>query len=133
MTYQATDIAKYIINKCTIEKHAISNLQLQEILYYIQKKFLEIGLKAWPSGPVIPEVYYIYCGFGALDIRMKYDIHLDSNYIAIIDPTIEQKRLLNPLDMIADICVPGKAWCQIYDKSRGNHCMIPKESIKDMG
>ena len=72
-------------------------------------------------------------GFGALDIRMKYDIHLDSNYIAIIDPTIEQKRLLNPLDMIADICVPGKAWCQIYDKSRGNHCMIPKESIKDMG
>ena len=63
MTYQATDIAKYIINKCTIEKHAISNLQLQEILYYIQKEFLEIGLKAfeddfeaWPSGPVIPEV-----------------------------------------------------------------------------
>ena len=35
MTYQATDIAKYIINKCTIEKHAISNLQLQEILYYM--------------------------------------------------------------------------------------------------
>jgi len=47
MTYQATDIAKYIINKCTIEKHAISNLQLQEILYYIQKKFLEIELKAF--------------------------------------------------------------------------------------
>lgn len=42
MIYQVTDIAKYIINKCTIEKHAISNLQLQEILYYIQKEFLEI-------------------------------------------------------------------------------------------
>ena len=90
MTYQATDIAKYIINKCTIEKHAISNLQLQEILYYIQKKFLEIELKAfeddfevWPSGPVIPEVYYIYCGFGAgfkNEVRYSLGLQLYSYY-----------------------------------------------------
>lgn len=31
--YMAVDIAKYIINKCTIEQCPISNLQLQKILY----------------------------------------------------------------------------------------------------
>lgn len=36
--YSAMEITKYIINKCTKEKHPISNLQLQKILYYIQKK-----------------------------------------------------------------------------------------------
>ena len=42
MTYQATDIAKYIINKCTIEKHAIlrsfENTSMQKhrgIFYYV--------------------------------------------------------------------------------------------------
>lgn len=39
MPYKAIDIAKNIINKCTIDKHPISNLQLQKILYYIQKDF----------------------------------------------------------------------------------------------
>ena len=44
MGYSALDVAKYIINKCTTEHDAISNLQLEKILYYIQKWFLQNGL-----------------------------------------------------------------------------------------
>ena len=41
MSYEAVHIAKYIINKCTIDQHPISNLQLQKILYCIQRDFLK--------------------------------------------------------------------------------------------
>lgn len=140
MTYKAIDVAKYIINKCTIEQHPVSNLQLQKILYYIQKTFLQSNLmafdddfEAWQFGPVIPDVYYLYCGFGALSIRMKYEIDVDINYATIINPIIEAKRLLNPWDMVEDTHTPGKAWAQIYNNGLGNHGIIPKELIKTKG
>lgn len=140
MPYKAIDIAKYIINKCTIDKHPISNLQLQKILYYIQKDFLKSDLiafndefEAWQFGPVIPEVYYLYCGFGALSIRMKYNIILNSDYAIIINPIIESKRQLNLWDMVEDTHMPGKAWAQIYNNGLGNHNVIPKQLIKAKG
>ena len=45
--YSALDIAKYIISKCNRENCPISNLQLQKILYNLQKAFLqsELGLQ----------------------------------------------------------------------------------------
>ena len=39
--YKATELAKYIVTKCTNEDQPITNLQLQKILYYIQKEFLK--------------------------------------------------------------------------------------------
>lgn len=39
--YNAIDLSKYIVSKCVIDGHPISNLQLQKILYYIQKDFLQ--------------------------------------------------------------------------------------------
>ena len=81
--YSAMQIAKYTINKCTTEGHPISNLQLQKILYYIQRELLQSGIdgfedeiQAWQFGPVVPEVYRQYCGFGAIPIRMKYDVEI---------------------------------------------------------
>ena len=66
------EIAQYIINKCTLEKCPISNLQLQKILYYVQKTFLQNDMlafsdeiEAWQFGPVVREVYNKYCGFGS--------------------------------------------------------------------
>lgn len=140
MPYKAIDIAKYVINKCTVEQHPISNLQLQKILFYIQKAFLESNMlafidefEAWQFGPVVPEVYYLYCGFGSLCIRMKYQIELPSNYLAIMNPIIETKRLLNPWNMVEDTHRPGKAWDQIYNNGLGNHKTIPNNLIKNLG
>ena len=42
--YSALDIAKYIISKCNRENCPISNLQLQKILYNLQKAFLQRDL-----------------------------------------------------------------------------------------
>ena len=36
--YHANDIANYIISKCENDGAPISNLQLQKILYYVQRE-----------------------------------------------------------------------------------------------
>lgn len=140
MAYKAMSIAKYIIHKCTTDQHPISNLQLQKILYYVQKTFLENGMaafddeiEAWQFGPVVPDVYYQYCGFGAMNIRMAYDISIRAEYMNIINPIVENKRCLNPWEMVEDTHKPGKAWDQIYNNGLGNHCIIPKNLIKAKG
>lgn len=140
MADKAINIAKYIINKCTIEQHPISNLQLQKILYYIQKSFLQNNMvafddeiEAWQFGPVVPEVYYQYCGFGSMPIRMNYTVILSGKDISLMDPIIEQKRFLNPWDMVQDTHKEGKAWAQVYKNGLGNHHIIPKELIRMKG
>ena len=138
--YGALDIAKYVITKCTKDKHPISNLQLQKILYYIQRELLQQGLagfsddmEAWQFGPVAPAVYRQYCGFGAMPIRMQYNVKIEQDYVKLIVPIIERKRQLNPWDMVSDTHSVGKAWDIIYRNGLGDHQVIPKELIKNKG
>lgn len=138
--YSALNIAKYIIDKCTRENRPVSNLQLQKILYYIQREFLQQGkmafseeIEAWQFGPVVPEVYKQYCGFGAIPIRMRYNIQINQDDIWIIDSIVEKKRILNPWDMVSDTHSEGKAWDLIYRNGSGDHQVIPKEMIRDKG
>lgn len=138
--YSALNIAKYIIDKCTKDRDPISNLQLQKILYYIQREFLQQGamafsedIEAWQFGPVVPEVYKQYCGFGALPIRMRYVVTIQSSDKNIINPIIEKKRILNPWDMVSDTHSSGKAWDLIYRGGLGDHQIIPRELIRNKG
>lgn len=138
--YSVLNIAKYIIDKCTKDRFPISNLQLQKILYYIQREFLQQGInafseeiEAWQFGPVVPEVYKQYCGFGALPIRMRYEVGLEPNDANIVNAIIEKKRILNPWDMVGDTHSPGKAWDLIYRDGLGDHQIIPKELIRSKG
>lgn len=140
MAYTAMNMAKYIIDKCTKDQHPISNLQLQKILYYVQKAFLQNGrvafgddIEAWQFGPVVPEVYYQYCGFGAMPIRMNYEVDISEEDVSRIDPIVEVKRSLNPWDMVEDTHMDGKAWAEIYNNGLGNHRIIPKDLIRRKG
>lgn len=146
--YKAIEIAKYIISKCARDKQPISNMQLQSILYYIQKEFLQLGTEAFPEeiqarpfGPIVPFVYYKYCGCGVEPIRIPYDSQLDEKYNTeldentkrIINPIIEKKRLLKPWDINRDIQHPEKAWYQTYRNGLGNYMTIPKFLIQSDG
>ena len=39
--HSAMEIAKYIITKCSEDNSPLSNLQLQKIMYYVQREFLQ--------------------------------------------------------------------------------------------
>jgi uncharacterized phage-associated protein len=142
-TYKAMDVAEYIVSKCSRERSQISNLQLQKILYYIQRHFLQNlrralfsdDIEAWRYGPVVSDVYYRFSGFGVMTI---YYSQLNTPPIAnedlrVIDRIVEEKRMLNPWNMVDDTHKPGKAWDMVYRGGFGNKEIIPKELIASYG
>lgn len=102
----AKDIAKYIISVfqsiATNEIEGdLTNLKLQKLLYYIQvghlKQFKRLAfnntIEAWKYGPVIPDVYYSYNGYGRDIITIDQPVFsLESPQLKIItDKIIEDK------------------------------------------
>ncbi len=139
--YDALEVAKYVINKCTVENYPVSNLQLQKILYFLQKKYLiqqgrrlfKDAIEAWQFGPVVSEVYYQYCGFGSMTITMEYPVMLSSEDRMEIDPVVEEKRTKKPWYLVAETHAPGKAWDEIYQDGLGNRKEIPVDLIRTRG
>jgi len=138
--YEAINLSQYIVSKCVDDNCPISNLQLQKILYYIQKTFLQQKnsaafsdeIEAWQFGPVVPNVYYHYCGYGAMPILLSHEnYNIKSEDEAIINPIVEEKRKLNPWTMVEETHKENGAWAQTYEK--GKHNVIPLELIKAVG
>ena len=146
--YSALDIAKYIISKCNKENCPISNLQLQKILYNLQKAFLQSEIRitkkkssalfgdeieAWQWGPVVPSVYYVYCTYGSMSIIETYDVHIDARVQKFIDPIIERQRSVNPWRLVDETHRKGGAWDRVYRNGMGNRSVIPCELIRTWG
>lgn len=135
----ATEMAHYIVDKCTRDGAPVSNLQLQKILYYLQKTFLknndelfEDDFVAWQFGPVVEEVYYEYCSFGSMPIRRVYLVNINVNP-RTINPIIEEKRSLNPWEMVAETHKKNGAWDMTYLGGKGNGQIIAKKLIAEKG
>lgn len=136
--YKAIDIAKYVITISTEEGSPISNLQLQKILYYIQLHWLEKfdeplfedSIAAWQFGPVVPNVYYMFCGYGGTKIVSTYDVIINDSVCDEINPIIRAKRALYPWDLVGDTHRPGGAWDKTYENGRGDHKIISIDLIK---
>ena len=141
--YAAIDVACYIVNKCVHDGKKITDLQLQKIMYYIQRYFLRQerrslfmdDIEAWMYGPVIPAVYRRYCGFGSSDLYDIDDPTIDfaNGEKKAIDDIVEEKRALWPRDMVNDTHRKGGAWERIYQDGLGDHRVIPKEMIAIYG
>lgn len=139
--YHALDVAKYIVDKCTKEKCPITNLQLQKILYFLQRQHLvEYGsclfiddIQAWQFGLVVLDVYYQFCGFGSSAITIIYNICLDKETVQLINPIIEDKRKKNPWDLVSETHALGKVWDLTYRGGLGNRKTILPELIRMRG
>lgn len=107
----ALDYAKYIINHRYIEKrNPVNNFYLQKVLYVLQKDNLkrtgkllfEDSIEAWNMGPVVPNVYYVYCHYGVMPITETYK-------------TLEENHHMNSI--IDAICEAAPWTCPKYFKS----------------
>ena len=134
----ALDVANYIVNLCIEEHKPVSNLQLQKILYYIQRYYLysnkplfEDDFIALAFGPAILEVYNRYCGFGGSKITFNITLEdkLSENIKAEIDPIIRTKRILEPWEINHTLLRKGSPWEVTYNNF-GVYSVIPKELIK---
>lgn len=141
--YTAMDLSKYIVTKCANDKCPLSNLQLQKILYYVQMAYLKRGeyafsdpIEAWQFGPVIPNVYYKFCGFGAMPITRKFedfDAGISVRDLNLIDSIVVAKRALDPWEMVAETHRTGGAWDRTYRNGVGSGQVIQPELIKSEG
>lgn len=136
-------LANYIVAKCIKDKEPITNLELQKMLYLIQREFLRVkgkpafteSIEAWDFGPAIPSVYYYFSGAGAMSISicdMENILEIDETDKRIIDRLIESKRGLMPWELSADINRKGGAWDKTYRDGDGNKAVIPVKQIRTL-
>lgn len=136
---QALDLAKYIVTKCVRDKKCISNSQLCRILYIVQRESLKHSkrafddkFEAWAFGAVIVNVYYYFCGNGAMPIISTYDVKPPKNQ-SFIDKIVEKTREMEPL-ALNKLAYPRRcAWELTFDKGRGNRKIIPDDLILRYG
>lgn len=136
---QATTLAQYIINKSIQDNKPISNLQLQKILYFLQVQYYRCfgsllipdDFCAWQYGPVIPEIYYKYCGYGGFKILSKSSIdgELEEEVTSFVDKNIQPLRDLSPWDLVEKTHKRGGAWDKTYQDGVGLYQKIPKSQI----
>lgn len=139
--YDAMAIAKYVIDKCTHDGVPISNLQLQKILYFIQLNFLKIldkiafnnDIEAWQHGPVVPDVYSLYSGYGGTKIYMT-DENIRKMFNSNIEKEIVDKvtilcRSLDAWELVERTHKSGTPWSHVYT-GRPNE-IIPVKLIRE--
>lgn len=119
--YSAATIAKYIINKCTLDDHLIGQITLQNLLYLCQRQHLQDYRKplfyedfiAEGFEPSIPSVYYTYCGYGGAMITSTYpesEMLLSEETMECIDAVVEKYRDCKPWEFEPLVRRSGGAW-----------------------
>lgn len=136
MAYDAIDVAKYVVSYCNNKGRPISNLKLQQMLYFIWIEYYKLEgtelfvneICAWLSGPVVPEVYYEFCSYGGIPIRQtnvgSEKVFSDKDK-RIVSSVIEG-YLLKSVKILVDIThKEGSPWYEIYQDGDGLRKIIP--------
>lgn len=100
MSYNAFEIAQYIIFYEGQAGRNVNNLRLQKLLYFVQAKYLverekplfEERMEAWNFGPVVLKVYrkYRYYGLVSIPCKNEYDnFSIQSDDRKIIDSMLD--------------------------------------------
>jgi hypothetical protein len=138
----AVELAWFIVRRCANRSFPISNLQLQKMLYFLQKMNLEKKgvplfhekIVAWQFGPVVREVYYTFATYSSLRIiPTEYDpnpkLFLEDFLLEEIDERSEQK----PWDLVDETHQKNGAWDKVFKNGAGNDRVITLEMIKTYG
>lgn len=138
----AVALAEYVINKCIVDEHPITNLQLQKILYLIQREHLcayntrafNDPIEAWKFGPAIPSAYYEFCYYGAMPISDK-QLSKSANFenTNLLDKIIASAREKQPWDLAEDINRVGGAWSRTFRNGFGDKSVISVDLIQAEG
>ena len=134
----ADEVANYIIYLCKQSgKLFVNNLQLQKILFFIQKDYYkEYGevlfinqLYAWDYGPVFKSCYYKYNNQGICAL-MNYELTpfvlIESDIHSFIMKELEKYINYSSLEL-SEMSKREKCWIKNYEKGKEN--IIPVEDL----
>lgn len=132
-SYNVTEIAEYIITYFSANQKPISNLKLQNLLYFVWveyyrmtgKYLFEEEFQAWPLGPSSPIVFHKYAAYGGMPIAKKYNVDMDWDTIAVIDAALKKYGDLSAGILVGRTHKPNTPWSLIFNNGCGNRDTIP--------
>lgn len=137
--YRAMQIAHYIIDLCNQIERPVSNLEIQKILYFLQVYYMrhhngEVlfsdDICAWTYGPVIPEVYYTYNGYGGSVIRNSYDVSdVSENIRNELRDVIIRLEGRGPWNLVDMSHKENGPWDRVYKGGLGDRQIIDKDLL----
>lgn len=137
MWYDALEVARYVISRCSELGKPISNLKLQKMIYFIWIEFYKKtnrslflnDICAWQLGPVVPDVYYEFCSYAGMPINALYSTEISQGDQVLLDGIIDE-YLEIPVNVLVDKTHrQGTAWDAIYQGGKGKRKVIPFQLI----
>lgn len=140
-SYIAENINNYNIDKSVKEKIFINGNKLQKILYFCDIEYMKSNngismfkddFYAWPKGPTIPEIYYIFwVNDKGVMCSLPYQKEpLTINMKKTIDEVLELMGSLDTIELINLTQVEGGPWSKVYNEDDKKHeQIISKEEM----
>ena len=133
MTYNAMDVAKYIVTYCTENDNPVSNLKLQKMMYFFWiDYYIRTGtylfdnkMCAWKFGPVAPEVYFAFSVYAGNPIIRSFPTSINDNDRMILDEFIEHYMSIPVSELVRQSHRTGGAWDVVYQNGSGIRKDIP--------
>lgn len=120
--YSVIEVAKFVISYCMEMGTPVSNLQLQKILYYLQVYCMRHNIElyrediyAWQHGPVVPEAYFRFSGYGASRIQNRYTTEIEERIQGLIYPVIENLRNISAWKLVEMTHKKGLPWDRVFN------------------
>lgn len=149
ITKMCIAVANYIISKTNEfnetkeynQRISMTCKRLQKLLYFSDIEFMKNNhgrsmfkdeFYAWPSGPVIPSVYYRFMIYqsGYMKPSEKEQACLSPDIKSAIDYVLKQTNDKDTLDLVEKAHEQGGPWSQVYEANDPDHKqIIPKKMI----
>jgi uncharacterized phage-associated protein len=141
----AIAVAQRFLDLATGEGKALSNMQLQKLVFFahgvhlagFDEPLINEPVKAWDFGPVIPDLYEELRKFGRDKVSPNLAPELRDTFVA--DAQADQaimavweayrKHTASQLSQITHL--PKTPWDQIWNQPNGRYTVIPNEIIKE--
>ena len=149
MTETCKLAANYIIKKTNkfnsgqkfADQILITCKRLQKLLYFSDIEFMKRNngnsmyteeYYAWPSGPVIPSVYYEFLQYQngeVCPLKDGSDNMLTLEMVDAIDYVLNQTNGIDTVELIAFSHIAGGPWSRFYTDNDPNHEQLIQKSI----
>lgn len=139
--YKGIDVANYIIGYTNSLNNPVTNLKLQQILYFIQgysyrildKAFILDDFEAWPYGPVVRDICIEFSRFGSLLITDFYNSNYENIYFEdrdknFLDQIIKELNKFSVYKLVSASHAKNSPWDIKYEKDKPN--IINKDDIE---